>query len=75
MDYEAARADLIDYLSTKIDAPKVLTAMQNVPRERFVPPGERRLAYDDRPLPIGLGQTISQPYIVALMTSLLNLQG
>ena len=75
MDYEAARAEMIDYLSTKIDAPEVLSAMRQVPRERFVPPGERQLAYDDRPLPIGLGQTISQPYIVALMTSLIKLQG
>jgi protein-L-isoaspartate(D-aspartate) O-methyltransferase len=48
----------------------VLAAMRSVPRHRFVPESLRRQAYDDHPLPIGLGQTISQPYIVALMTEL-----
>lgn len=48
----------------------VLAAMRAVPRHRFVPPSEREHVYDDAPVPIGLGQTISQPYIVALMTSL-----
>ena len=48
----------------------VLRAMQTVPREQFVPASERSRAYSDRPLPIGEGQTISQPYIVALMSSL-----
>ena len=49
-----------------VDA-RVLEAMRRVPRERFVAPALRREAYDDGPLPIGVGQTISQPYIVALM--------
>ncbi len=53
----------------------LLSAFVNVPRHWFVPEDYRYLAYDDGPLPIGHGQTISQPYIVALMTSLLNLQG
>jgi protein-L-isoaspartate(D-aspartate) O-methyltransferase len=48
--------------------PRVLAAMGKVPRHRFVPEDLRSLAYEDHPLPIGLGQTISQPYIVALMT-------
>jgi protein-L-isoaspartate(D-aspartate) O-methyltransferase len=48
----------------------VLQAMRKVPRHEFVPESARRFAYDDRPLPIGHGQTISQPYIVALMTEL-----
>ncbi len=52
---------------------RVLSAMAQVPRHLFVPDGERRQAYEDHPLPIGSGQTISQPYIVALMTSLLGL--
>ena len=52
---------------------RVLTAMRNVPRHWFVPAELRRLAYDDRPLPIGHKQTISQPYIVALMTEALQL--
>ncbi len=47
--------------------PGVLRAMGEVPREEFVPPGRRGSAYEDGPLPIGGGQTISQPYIVALM--------
>ena len=47
--------------------PRVLEAMQEVPREQFVDPGFEEFAYEDSPLPIGAGQTISQPYIVALM--------
>jgi len=53
---------------------RVLTAIGNVPRHEFVPPGYRDFAYANRPLPIGHGQTISQPYIVAIMTDLLQLQ-
>jgi len=51
---------------------EVLKAMQEVPRHEFVPKSYRHLAYADRPLPIGYGQTISQPFIVALMTELLE---
>ena len=51
----------------------VLAAIAAVPRHRFVPPQYQERAYDDAPLPIGLGQTISQPYIVALMTQALHL--
>ncbi len=54
---------------------RVLDAMGTVPRHLFVPPDKRRLAYADGPLPIGERQTISQPYIVALMTQLLELKG
>ena len=50
----------------------VVAAIAKVPRHRFVPPDQERAAYQNRPLPIGHGQTISQPYIVALMTDLLN---
>jgi protein-L-isoaspartate(D-aspartate) O-methyltransferase len=50
--------------------PEVLEAVSAVPRHRFVPESLRESAYEDRPLPIGHGQTISQPYIVALMTEL-----
>ncbi len=53
----------------------VLQAMLRTPRHLFVPPKVRYLAYGDHPLPIGYGQTISQPYIVALMTQLLELKG
>jgi protein-L-isoaspartate(D-aspartate) O-methyltransferase len=52
--------------------PLVLAALENVPRERFVPEPERDYAFSDGPLPIGHEQTISQPYIVALMTELLE---
>ncbi|RYD48630.1 MAG: protein-L-isoaspartate(D-aspartate) O-methyltransferase, partial [Verrucomicrobiaceae bacterium] len=55
--------------------PRVLEAMRKVPRHEFVPEEGRLEAYDDRPLPIGHGQTISQPYIVALMTEALGLKG
>lgn len=53
---------------------RVLDAMAKVPRHLFVPPGEVDAAYDDTPLPIGYNQTISQPYIVALMTESLRLE-
>jgi len=53
---------------------KVLAAMAAIPRHLFVPERQRSSAYEDRPLPIGQGQTISQPYIVALMTELLELR-
>lgn len=58
-----------------ITAPRVLQAMRAVPRHLFVPEEYRHLAYADGPLPIGEDQTISQPYIVALMTQLLELKG
>jgi protein-L-isoaspartate(D-aspartate) O-methyltransferase len=54
---------------------RVLDAMRRIPRHRFVDEGLAHGAYEDHPLPIGEGQTISQPYIVALMTSLLELTG
>ncbi len=55
--------------------PQVLAAFRKVPRHEFVPRAYQTQAYEDGPLPIGRGQTISQPYIVALMTSLLKLRG
>ena len=54
---------------------RVLKAMRKVPRERFLPRGQGVFAYDDSPLPIGDGQTISQPYIVAYMAECLALEG
>jgi len=53
----------------------VLDAMRKVPRERFLPKGQGIFAYDDSPLPIGDGQTISQPYVVAYMTESLGVKG
>jgi protein-L-isoaspartate(D-aspartate) O-methyltransferase len=55
--------------------PRLLEAFRKVPRHCFIPEDCRKNAYDDGPLPIGLQQTISQPYIVALMTNLLQLEG
>jgi len=55
-----------------IEDPRVLNALRRVPRHLFVPASHRQLAYRDSPLPIGGGQTISQPYIVALMTELIR---
>ena len=60
------------YINKKVLDPKVMDAMSKVPRHEFVPWQERHNAYENRPLPIGHGQTISQPYIVALMTDLLE---
>ncbi len=73
MDYQAARIALVNNFKADIDDERVLKAILRVPRELFVPPEEKHLAYEDRPLPIGMGQTISQPYIVALMTQALEL--
>ena len=75
MDFEAARAELIEHLSTEIKDKRVLEAMRSIPRELFVPPELRHSAYEDRPLPIGYDQTISQPFIIALMTEALELKG
>ena len=61
-------------LPNGIADPRVLAAMAAVPREEFVPPGLRGAAYDDRALPIGHGQTISQPFVVAAMTQALALR-
>ncbi len=83
--YAAKRAQLLDAVTAlttdtrgetgraKLD-PRVLAAIGSVPRHRFVPAGEVEHAYQNRPLPIGHGQTISQPYIVALMTDLLDVK-
>ena len=57
-----------------VQDPRVLHAMRSVPRERFVPEAQRSQAYEDRPLPIGHGQTISQPFVVAAMTEALRPQ-
>jgi len=61
-------------LARGVSDPAVIHAMKVVPRHRFVPIEDSRNAYEDNPLPIGFGQTISQPYIVAFMTEALQLQ-
>jgi len=76
-DFKAMREKMVE---TQIKArgvkdPRVLSALRKVERNRFVPEEYLNSAYSDQPLPIGEGQTISQPYIVALMTELLELKG
>jgi protein-L-isoaspartate(D-aspartate) O-methyltransferase len=75
MDFAAMRAELIEHLGAEIKDKRVLAAMARIPREQFVPPVERHLAYEDKPLPIGFDQTISQPLIIAMMTEALELTG
>ena len=70
----ADRKELFSSLRRSIRSASVLRAMERVPREAFVPTGERHNSYLDLPLTIGEGQTISQPYIVALITEALRLQ-
>ncbi|WP_147653852.1 protein-L-isoaspartate(D-aspartate) O-methyltransferase [Vulcaniibacterium gelatinicum] len=80
-EYRAQRAQLLREIGRHAEAMardggrpwisrRVLAALERVPRHEFVPESQRRHAYENRPLPIGYGQTISQPYIVALMTEL-----
>lgn len=74
-DLGKAKQDLFRSLRRSIHAESVVKAMEQVPRELFLPPESRHLAYLDLPLGIGEGQTISQPYIVALMLAALQLRG
>lgn len=75
--FEALRAQMVkkQLVERGIACPRVLSAMERIPRHEFVSAELRHLAYRDCPLPIGDNQTISQPYVVALMTELLNLKG
>ena len=70
-----SKTALLAELAHEVSDPRVLNAIARVPRERFVPPELRLRAYEDRPLPIGYGQTISQPLIVAIMTQAIDLRG
>jgi protein-L-isoaspartate(D-aspartate) O-methyltransferase len=76
MDFAAARERMVDTQIARrgIRDPRVLQAMRGVPRHAFVPAALSGDAYDDRPLPIGAGQTISQPYMVAAMTEALGVE-
>ncbi len=82
--YEKARKEMVDVIQRDVEATRgylgreklgenVINAMAEVKRHKFVPLISRLSAYENRPLPIGYGQTISQPYIVAIMTDLLDL--
>lgn len=83
-DYKAQRQAMVETIQEDVVATsryvgkqrfndQVMNAMATVPRHQFVPDSEKPYAYENRPLPIGYGQTISQPYVVALMTDLLDL--
>ncbi|MGB6364641.1 MAG: protein-L-isoaspartate(D-aspartate) O-methyltransferase [Thermoanaerobaculia bacterium] len=83
--YEEQRQELMDEIRRNVQSTsreigrarldeRVMEVMARVPRHEFVPAEQRRYAYRNRPLPIGYGQTISQPYIVAIMTDLLQLE-
>jgi protein-L-isoaspartate(D-aspartate) O-methyltransferase len=75
-DYASQRKAMVErqLKGRGIKDPRVLAAMAKVPRHLFVPEAQKPHAYEDRPLPIGLGQTISQPYVVALMTEAVHLK-
>ena len=74
-DLEQAKQNLLGHLDLEIADKLVIEAMRRVPREAFVSQEQYHAAYDDRPLGIGFGQTISQPFIVALMVQALKLKG
>lgn len=76
-DYESVRKKMVrtQLITRGIKDLRVLHAMETVPRERFVPEAMKPFSYDDSPLGVGEGQTISQPYIVALMSEALELRG
>lgn len=76
-DWRNEAQDMVRYqlVARGISDKRVIRAMENTPRHLFVPESQRVLAYTDDPLPIGEGQTISQPFIVAIMTELLELKG
>ena len=73
--YDLQRTQMVrDQIAARgIKNPAVLKAMRETPREQFMPPGVRSFAYKDQPVPIGYGQTMSQPYIVAFMTEALDM--
>lgn len=75
VDLERARDNLFKSLHHAIADKRVIEAMMGVPREAFLSPQQQHLAYEDCPLSIGFGQTISQPFIVALMLQALELRG
>jgi protein-L-isoaspartate(D-aspartate) O-methyltransferase len=77
MDFSEQRERMVErqIAARGVRDPRVLAAMRAVPRERFVPPEAEEFAYSDSPLSIGEGQTISQPYIVALMAAAAGLEG
>jgi protein-L-isoaspartate(D-aspartate) O-methyltransferase len=76
-DFDLQRQQMVEHHIRRrgVSDQRLLAAMAQIPRHLFVPDSERFTAYEDMPIPIGSGQTISQPYMVALMTELLQLKG
>jgi protein-L-isoaspartate(D-aspartate) O-methyltransferase len=76
-DWSAERREMVEKQLRRrgIRDARLLAAMGGIPREQFIPPESRLLAYRDEPIPIGWGQTISQPYMTALMAATLELKG
>ncbi len=76
VEWESRRTKMVvmDLVGRGIWSPGIIKVMKKVPRHKFVPKHLRNLAYADRPLPIGEGQTISQPYVVALMSQMLDIE-
>lgn len=74
VDYKTARERMVRTVASRVDDDRVLEALGTVPRHAFVPPDRRDSAYEDRPLPIGDGQTISAPHMVAIMADRLELE-
>ena len=77
IDFQAARKRIVEKQIAQrgITSPRILDAFLETPRHEFIPENQHLYAYQDGPLPIGKGQTISQPYIVAYMTHHLDLSG
>ena len=73
-ELERAKSRLFAALRSSVPSGRIVDAMERVPRELFVPESRRHLSYEDMPLPIGDGQTVSQPHIVAVMTHALELK-
>lgn len=74
--FSSSRKEMIEdqIVKRNVRDPEVIRAMRKIPRHLFIPEAQRNEAYEDKPVPIGYGQTISQPYIVALMTESLRLK-
>jgi len=75
VDLDRAKENLFRHLEYEIADRRIVEAMRRIPREAFISQEQYNAAYDDRPLSIGFGQTISQPFIVALMVQALELKG
>jgi protein-L-isoaspartate(D-aspartate) O-methyltransferase len=74
LEWQAAREELVRSIESNVKDPRVLAAFRRVPRHRFVPESEAKIAYRDAALPIGFDQTISQPSMIAIMLAALDVE-